>query len=157
MRVTARWVIAGCCLVLLGAAAQRAERPPLYDPSRDPFEDLQNAIVAAQEAGKHILLNVGGNWCGWCYTLEQYIQDNDDVRALLEANFVVVKVNMSPENRNEEFLGQYPKIVAYPYFFVLAADGAFLHAQRTGPLEDGPSYDKAKMLAFLNEWGPKKK
>jgi len=25
------------------------------------------------------------------------------------------------------------------------------------PLEDGPSYDKAKMLAFLNEWGPKKK
>lgn len=153
MRVTATLVLA-CCLVLLGAVSQHVDRPPLYDPSRDPFADLQDAIVVAQETGKHILLNVGGNWCGWCYTLDQYIKDNDDVRELLEANFVVLKVNMSPENRNEEFLSQYPDIGAYPYFFVLASDGTFLHAQRTGPLEDGRSYDKAKVLEFLARWGP---
>ncbi len=50
--------------------------------------------------------------------LTQYIKDNDDVRELLDANFVVLKVNMSPENRNEEFLAQYPRVVAYPFFFV---------------------------------------
>ncbi len=154
MRLTRSLIIVGCCLALLAANPPQAERPPLYDPLADPFEDLQNTIVEAQEAGKNILLNIGGNWCGWCYTLDQYIKDNDDVRELLESNFVVLKVNMSPENRNEEFLAQYPKVIAYPYFFVLASDGTYLHAQRTGPLEEGRSYDKAKLMGFLREWGP---
>ncbi len=155
MRLTGSLIIAGCCLALLAATPRQADRPPLYDPLADPYEDLRNTIVEAQEAGKNILLNIGGDWCGWCYILDQYINDNDDVRELFEANFVVLKVNMSPENRNEEFLAQYPRVIAYPYFFVLAADGSFLHAQRTGPLEEGRSYDKAKMMGFLREWGPK--
>ena len=143
-----------CCLVLLAVAPQQQDRPPLYDPARDPFEDLQDTIVVAQESGKHILLNVGGNWCGWCYTLDAFIKANDDVGALLEAGFVVVKINMSTENRNEKFLSQYPEVYAYPYFFVLDGEGTFLHAQRTGPLEDGASYDKGKLMAFFGEWGP---
>ena len=155
MRLARSLLIAGCCVAVLAATPQQADRPPLYDPLADPFEDLQNTIVQAQTERKHILLNIGGNWCGWCYILEQYIDDNDDVRELLEANFVVLKVNMSPENRNEEFLAQYPRAVAYPYFFVLASDGTFLHPQRTGPLEEGRSYDKAKLMGFLRQWGPK--
>ena len=154
MRLTRSLIIVGCCLALLAANTPQTNRPPLYDPLADPFEDLQNTIVEAQEAGKNILLNIGGNWCGWCYTLDRYIKDNDDVRELLEVNFVVLKVNMSPQNRNEEFLAQYPRVIAYPYFFVLAPDGTFLHPQRTGPLEEGRSYDKAKLMGFLREWGP---
>ncbi len=41
----------------------------------------------------------------------------------------------------------------YPHLFVLDSDGAFLHSQSTGPLEEGRSYDKAKLMGFLKEWG----
>lgn len=143
-----------CCLVLLAAAPRQKSGAPLYDPSADPFRDLEDAIVEAQASGRHILLNVGGEWCGWCHILEKYLHDNQDILELLNKNFVVVKVNYSSENRNEKFLSQYPRIPAYPYFFVLDSDGTFLHAQRTGPLEEGRSYDRAKMVAFLTEWGP---
>ena len=68
---------------------------------------------------------------------------------------MIMKVNMSEENRNEEFLANYPKVPAYPHFFVLEADGEFLHTQGTGELEEGPGYDEAVFLAFLNEWKPK--
>ena len=144
-----------CCLVLLAAAPQQTDRPPLYDPEADPFADLEATIVVAQESDRRIILNVGGNWCGWCYTLDAYIKANDDVRELLEANFVILKINMDQENDNEKFLSQYPSISGYPYWFVLDSNGTFLHPQSTGALEDGPSYDKATIMAFLEEWGPR--
>ena len=153
--ISQRSVLAvACCLVLLAAAPQKKDRPPLYDPEADPFADLEATVVVAEESGRRILLNVGGNWCGWCYTLDGYIKANDDVSELLEANFVVLKVNMSQDNDNEKFLSQYPRISGYPYWFALDSDGTFLHPQSTGALEDGRSYDKAKLMGFLKELGP---
>jgi thioredoxin-related protein len=146
---------AACCLILLAAAPQQKDREPLYDPSADPSADLEMAVSQAQESDRRILLVVGGNWCGWCYELDEYIHQHDDVLALLEKNFVALKINMDPENDNEEFLSQYPEIPGYPHLFVLDSDGTFLHTQSTGPLEEGRSYDKAKLMAFLQEWRPR--
>jgi thioredoxin-related protein len=146
--------VLAACLILLAAAPSQHDREPLYDPSADPFADLQEAVTEAQSSGRRILLTVGGNWCGWCYTLHEYIHEHEDVLALLEQNFVSLKINMDQENRNEEFLSQYPEIHGYPHLFVLDSDGTFLHSQSTAPLEEGPSYDKAKLMSFLKEWGP---
>jgi len=147
-------LLAAACLMLLAAAPQQKDRSPLYDPSADSFADLEEAIVTAQDSGRRILLTVGGNWCGWCYALNDYIKSNEDVHALLEKSFVSVKVNMDQENPNEKFLSQYPSINGYPHLFVLDSDGTFLHTQSTAPLEDGRSYDKAKLMGFLKKWEP---
>ena len=40
----------------------------------------------------------------------------------------------------------------YPHLFVLDRDGTLLQSQDTSPLESGPSYDLARMTAFLNKW-----
>jgi thioredoxin-related protein len=154
MRSMQLLLVAASCLMLLAAATpQKKDRPPLYDPAADSFADLEKAIAEAQESGQRILLTVGGNWCGWCYALNDYIKANEDVHALLEESFVSMKVNMDQENDNEEFLSQYPDINGYPHLFVLDSDGTFLHSQSTGPLEEGRSYDKAKLMGFLKEWG----
>jgi len=155
MRSMQLLLVAAACLTLLAATQTRKDRPPLYDPSADSFADLEEAVVAAQESGRRILLTVGGNWCGWCYALNDYIKANEDVHALLEESFVSLKVNMDTENPNEEFLSRYPSINGYPHFFVLDSDGTILHTQSTGPLEEGRSYDKAKLMGFLKEWGPR--
>jgi hypothetical protein len=65
---------------------------------------------------------------------------------------VWLKVNFSPENENQRVLAPYGEIVAYPWLFVLDQDGKLLVSQRTGPLEEGASYNFDKMKAFLDRW-----
>jgi len=127
-----------------------------FDPAKDPFKDLETAVVKAKSENKRILLDVGGEWCIWCHRLDAFIESNEEIKGFLTENYITIKVNFSPENKNEKFLSQYPAIKGYPHMFVLDTDGKFLHSQDTGLLEKEKSYDKEKILGFLKEWAPKK-
>jgi thioredoxin-related protein len=142
--------------LLTSIASGVDDLPNKFDPNRNPERDLSLAIKIAKESGKNILLDIGGYWCPWCGIMETWLQQNTDVESHLHANFVLLKVNFSNENKNQEFLSQFPKIPGYPYFFVLSSEGTLLHSQRTGPLEEGKSYDKEKFMKFLKEWEPNK-
>src|SRR5437868_465164 len=87
----------------------------VYDPKRDPEDDVNNAVNNAKGSGKRILLQVGGDWCGWCHTMSKYFNENEKVSAALTKSYVIVKVNYSTENQNKEFLGKYPSIKGYPH------------------------------------------
>ena len=41
-----------------------------YDPTHNPVKDLEATVQRAQAESKRILLDVGGEWCGWCHTLD---------------------------------------------------------------------------------------
>ncbi len=123
-----------------------------FDPERNPFNDLQDAIDYASTVNKRIILDVGGEWCKWCHRLDDFIEKTSDVKNLLERYFVVVKINYSKENKNEEFLKQFPKIKGFPHFFILESDGTFLYSQDTSELEEGKGYSKEKFIRFLNKW-----
>lgn len=81
-----------------------------------------------------------------------YLKDHEDVRTGWANNFVTLKVNFSPENKNASFLGRYPRIPGYPHIFVLESDGRFLHSQGTAELESGRSYSNEKMTQFIDRW-----
>jgi thiol:disulfide interchange protein len=137
------------------AGAAKAARPAIFDPSRDAAKDLQAGIAEAARTGKRVLVDVGGNWCGWCHEMERFIDAHADLKALRDKNYVTAKVNYSPENENKAVLSKYPKIKGYPHLFVLDKDGALLHSQDTALLEDGKSsYVLEKFIAFLQQWAP---
>lgn len=140
-----------CVLPILAQNNTEAKREK-FDPMKNPFEDLKTAIVKAKEENKRIILDVGGEWCIWCHRLDAFIENDDEIKGFLNDNFITVKVNFSPENKNEKFLSQYPAIKGYPHIFVLDSDGKFLHSQDTGLLEKEKSYDKEKILEFLKQW-----
>ncbi len=97
------------------------------------------------------MLQVGGDWCGWCKLISQYMQDNQVVSDILTQHFLVMKVTY-PGDHAESFLHQFPKCEVYPHFFVLEKDGKFLHSQGTGELEQGKGYDERVFAEFLNSW-----
>lgn len=138
------------------AAAETIEREK-FDPTRNAAEDLQNAIIKAQKENKRIILDVGGEWCIWCRWMDEYFIKNPDIAKLRDDNFVWLKVNMSPENENTEFLSAYPEIPGYPHLFVLETDGKFLHSQNTVELEEEKSYNKQRFTDFLKKWSPPEK
>src|ERR1700681_3847078 len=125
-----------------------------YDAKRDAAADIQGAVKEAQRNKKRVLLEVGGEWCGWCHTLDKFFETHPDLLALREKNFITLKINFSEENENKEVLSRYAAIESYPHILILDSDGRFLHSQDTGVLESGKSYDFDKLIAFLIKWSP---
>ncbi len=125
-----------------------------FDPTRNAVSDLQQAIARAQAEEKRIILDVGGEWCGWCRALDKFFSQNPNILKLRDEKFIWVKVNYSDENNNEEFLAKYPSVAGYPHLFVLEKDGTLLQSQKTEELEGGSSYSQKKFLAFLKKWSP---
>jgi Thioredoxin-like/Gram-negative bacterial TonB protein C-terminal len=131
-----------------------SEKPTGFDPKRDPAEDLKVAEAEAQQTHKHILLDVGGDWCIWCAYMDRFFTEHPDVAASLNSNYVLVKVNWSATNHNNTFLMQYAVIHDFPFLVVLDENGKLLKAERTNELEKGNGYDPDKMRAFLDQWKP---
>jgi thiol:disulfide interchange protein len=125
-----------------------------YDPARNAEQDIRDAVAEAGRTGKRVLLEVGGEWCIWCHIMDAYFEKNPELLDYREKNFVMLKINFSEENKNEQVLSHYPQINGYPHIFVLERDGKFLHSQDTGQLEEGKSYNLDKFKAFLKEWSP---
>ena len=157
--------IAGAvCIValIISVTAQSRQKPapsprryvPVhkYDPSRDAEKDIRDAVAEAQRTHKRILLEVGGEWCGWCHLMDRYFEQHPKLLAFREQHFITVKINFSQGNENEKLLARYPKIPGYPHLFVLEQDGKLLLSQDTGALESGQSYDLEKYFAFLKQW-----
>src|SRR3954467_3032035 len=104
-----RQLLTAACALL--AAPAWAQQPPSqrFDPRRDAQADVQQALAVAQAEGKRVLIDVGGEWCSWCHILDRFIAAHPEVQRTLQAQYVRVKVNFSPQNRNEKVLGRWPK------------------------------------------------
>jgi thioredoxin-related protein len=135
-----------------GQAAPEKQERVKFDPKRDAAKDIADAIALAQKTKKRIILDVGGEWCGWCHKLDKFFMENKEAAKILKEKYIVVKVNFSPENKNEAVLSKYPAIKGYPHLFVLDKDGKLLHSQDTGLLETGPDHDPEKVIPFLKKW-----
>jgi len=130
----------------------------VYDPARNPADDLNQAIVLAQKGNKRIMLELGGNWCIWCRYMDEFYATHTDILKYRAENYVLVKINVSEENSNNEFLARFPEVDGYPHVFILDSDGTFLHSQDTADLEDGAdSYVPEVFMAFLQKWAPTSK
>ena len=138
------------------AAESASPLPYDFDPRRDPAKDLEVALRIARAANRRVVVEVGGEWCSWCHILDRFFEANPDLKRFRDANYVWLKVNWSPENKNEAFLRRYPAIPGYPHFFVLDGNGRVAWSQKTSELEAKKNYDPAAMHAFLVKWAPKR-
>ena len=125
-----------------------------YDLEADPAEQLAATLKRAQAENRTVLLQVGGDWCGWCKLMTQYIADTAPVNERLAAGYLIQKVTFDQKNKNEAFLSDYPKISGYPHLFVLSPSGELLHSQDTAELEEGKGYSEDAFVAFLDKWKP---
>ena len=159
--VSAQDTIAPAAAAVSAAAAGQAkdtkEAPIVrekFDPKRDPRSDLASALVTATKTNKNIILDIGGEWCGWCVFMDKFFVQHPEIARLRETNYVWVKVNFSKENENKEFLAAYPEPAGYPHLFVLDPSGKLLKSQDTSELELGKGYDADKVTEFLKQWAP---
>ena len=153
-----RRFVAVAFALLVSTSAISAPENPLpakFDPTREAVRDLDTALQLARSTQRHVLVEIGGEWCTWCHIMDRFFAANGELKTLRDANFVWLKVNFSKENENKALLSRWPKVAGYPHLFVLGADGRLLHSQDTSALEARNSYDPIKFRAFLVDWSPK--
>jgi thiol:disulfide interchange protein len=128
----------------------------IYNPAADAAADLAALQQKAAAAHKHILLQVGGNWCIWCKRFYKLTEEDSTLHTLMNQNFIVYHLNYSKENKNLPILQKlgYPQRFGFPVLVILDAKGNRLHTQDTGLLESADGYDKKKVESMLKQWGP---
>lgn len=148
--------------------------PPLYTQDFNlygggfaEYYDYEEGMREGAKQGKPILVDFSGYGCVNCRKMEAAVLDNNEVRRLLEDNFVMVKLMVDDKTQLPEpviveeygkevklrtigdkwsYLQRYKfKANSQPYYVILNADGS---------LAAGPVYydeDVEKFTAFLNE------
>lgn len=149
-RMRRRLLIAGLAALSFVPAWAFHQLPQKFVPGRDAAADIQQALTLAQAQRKLVLVDVGGEWCSWCHIFDRFVASRAQVQKLLGDRYVLVKVNYSPQQRNDNLLSQFPKAKGYPHFYVLDATGKVLASQASAELEAGNDYDETKALAFLS-------
>jgi thiol:disulfide interchange protein len=151
---TIKFFVLAAVLALSVGSARSANRQIYPDPSQAKA-DLAAALNSAAANHKRILLDFGGDWCGDCQVLDLYFHDATN-RPILEANFVLVHVNIGHMDANVEIAEKYgiPLHKGVPALAVLDEKGALLYSQKTGEFEDMRNLESSALTKFLLQWKP---
>ncbi len=137
-------------------AAETAQSLPLYstqfDESRNPFKDGAAAIELASQTNRRILIDLGGDWCVWCHKMDAFFDENPDLKQRLHQAFVLLKVNVSDDNPNSEFLQTFPKPLGYPHMYVSDKNGSVLWSQDTADFLKNGQYNREAFMRFFDRW-----
>lgn len=141
-------------LVSLSVSAQ--EKFNIYNPEADAQKDLAELVQRAETENKHILIQVGGNWCGWCKLFHDLTTTDEDLKKYIADQYLVYHLNYSKENTNKEILAtlDYPQRFGFPVFVILNSQGKRIHTQNSAYLEEGQGHSKKKVMEFLIAWSP---
>jgi thioredoxin-related protein len=139
------------------AKAQTADSIRLYNPAADAPAEIKKAVKTAAKQHKHVLLQVGGNWCKWCLIFNDLVTSDIDLSNYIAGRYVVLHINWSPENKNEAVMSSlgYPQRFGYPVFVILDDKGKRLNTISPLNVEDDKGFSKDKVMYFLKKWSPK--
>ena len=133
---------------------QEAQIVKLYDPNANALNQISNAVEKANAENKHVLIQVGGNWCPWCIKLHGFIEEHAQIDSIVKADYVFILVNYSKDNKNPEAMAllDYPQRFGFPVLVILDGEGKRLHTQNTLYLEEDEYYNEKRLKDFLLDW-----
>ena len=147
-------------LVALLAMGITTVHPATRDIYPDPGQakaDLAAALKTAAQSHKRVLIDFGGNWCGDCQVLDIYFHNTQNL-PILDANFVLIHVNIGHMDENLDIAEQYqiPLSRGVPAVAVLSESGKLLYSQKSGEFEAMRRMDPTSVTSFLVQWKPSK-
>ena len=148
---SAAWMLG--VAIALAANLARTSPPNIYPEPERAKSDLAAALHAAPRSHKRIILDFGGNWCPDCHLLDLYLHDQSN-RPILEANFILVHINIGRQDENLDVATRYqiPLEKGVPALAVLDEDGKLLFSQQTGQFESMRRMESSAVGDFLARW-----
>ncbi len=144
-------------ILVLTAGLARPLDSDLYPDPGQARADIAAALKTAAATHRRVLLDFGGNWCGDCKVLDIYMHDQKN-KPLVDANFVVVHINVGHLDANLELAERYqvPLKRGVPALAVLSENGKLLYSQKNGEFEAMRRMESASLTEFLVQWRPQR-
>lgn len=149
---TAGLVALAVTLAATANLARPADRHIYPEPSQ-ARADLTAALKTAAATHKRVIIDFGGDWCGDCQVLDIYFHNPQNL-PILEANFVLVHINVGRLDENLDIAEQYgiPITTGVPALAVLSGQGKLLYAQRGGEFKTMRKMESSAVTRFLVQW-----
>ena len=144
-------------LALLVSGSMRAGERQIFPAPENAESDIAAALQSAAATHKRVVLDFGGNWCVDCQVLDIFLHDAANL-PILDANYVLVHVNIGQLDRNLNIAARYdiPIAKGVPALAVLGEQGELLYSQRSGEFEAMSRMRSKAVTSFLEQWKPAK-
>ncbi|MEO7253272.1 MAG: thioredoxin family protein [Casimicrobium sp.] len=125
---------------------------PVYDESADAQAQVTKALTQARAEKKQLMIVFGANWCGDCKMLDGELK-KPAMKALLDANYVVVKVDVNRFNKNLDVVIPYGDVIkkGIPSIVIASPANQLVYATNGGELADARKMGEAGVAEFFRE------
>ena len=130
---------------------------PVYDESADAQAQVSQALAKAKADNKQVMIVFGANWCGDCKMLDGEFK-KPALKALLDANYVVVKVDVNRFNKNLDVVKPYGEVIkkGIPSIVIATPANQLVYATNGGELADARKMGEAGVAEFFKALAAKK-
>lgn len=138
---------------------QKEAAKPIYDEKADAKKQIAAALAQAKMNHRRVLVQWGGNWCGWCVKLHELCSSDEKIKHELLFEYEVVHVDAGrPDGKNVDLAASYGADVkknGFPFLTILDSDGTVVVNQETSSLEladkSKMGHDPKRVLDFLTD------
>ena len=127
----------------------------IFDPGSDAKEDLKKALSTAKNEHKNVMILVGGDWSNSSIVFDRMLTMGY-LKPYMDAHYVFMRVNFTPDNKNEAVLAPYdsPKHEGYPIIIILDQNGNKIVAKNCDEymISYKLPYSEPKILKALQSW-----
>ncbi|MCD6557132.1 MAG: thioredoxin family protein, partial [Bacteroidales bacterium] len=86
--------------ILMYTLSAYSQREKLYDANIDGLQQFKDTQKQAKNEDKHIMIQIGGNWCSRCYKFHDFYTKDAILDSLINADYVVIRVNYDKSMKN---------------------------------------------------------
>ena len=130
---------------------------PVYDESADAQAQVSQALAKAKTDNKQVMIVFGANWCGDCKMLDGEFK-KPALKALIDANYIVVKVDVNRFNKNLDVVKPYGDVIkkGIPSIVIATPANQLVYATNGGELADARKMGEAGVAEFFKALAAKK-
>jgi thioredoxin 1 len=127
----------------------------LYPEPGEASKELAEALAAAKQDHKRVLVVFGANWCYDCHVLDAALRSRE-LSPLVGANYHVIHINIGEGKDNADLADRFqvPLNKGIPSLAVLDGDGKLITSQKNGEFESAAKIGMEDVSGFLKTWKP---
>lgn len=125
-----------------------------YNDKANADADVEAAFARAKKSGKRVLIDLGGNWCGDCIVLANFMQ-LPEMKSFVAAHFEVVAVDVGRFDKNLQVPARFgitKRLEGVPSVIIAEPDGKFVNPGHISALSDARHMTPQAISDWLAQW-----
>jgi thiol-disulfide isomerase/thioredoxin len=122
-----------------------------YDESANADAAVAAAFARAQKSHKRVLIDLGGNWCGDCIVLANFVQ-LPEMRRFVAAHYEEVSVDVGRFNRNLQIPARFgftKRLEGVPTLLIATPDGKLVNGDNVFATADARHMTPQALADYL--------